>query len=187
MLGDVRYIIVLANEMDASGALNVESTDRADYAGKLALDYPQARLITPGWGYRSDSEIRIGDSMKGLIVERFKISPANIVSHLDSKDTVGDAVFCREFLDVTGTSYSVEIVTSDYHCNRAQKIFRFVFGELVEIGIHAVSTENPESKFEAESLSTEAFQRTFAGIAPGDFKATKERLFQAHPLYVEDR
>jgi uncharacterized SAM-binding protein YcdF (DUF218 family) len=180
----MRYIIVLAHEMDASGVLNRESTDRADFAGKLALDNPQAKLVTPGWAYRSDSAIRIGDSMKRFILQRFNISESDVVSHLDSRDTVGDAVYCREFLDNTGNPYSLDLVTSDYHCERALKIFRFVFGNFVEIDVHAVSTKNPESKFERENLSMHAFQRTFSGVASGNFEAIKKRLTEAHPLYI---
>jgi uncharacterized SAM-binding protein YcdF (DUF218 family) len=184
MLNEVKYIVVLANEMDASGVLNQESADRADFAGKLALEHPKAKLVTPGWAYRPDSSIRIGDSMKDFIHKRFMIPSSNFVSHLDSRDTVGDAVYCRDYFEEIGIAYSLELVTSDYHCQRALKIFQFIFGHSVEIKVHPISTKNPSSRFESEEASTEAFLRTFNSISPGDFEAIKNRLLKAHPLYI---
>jgi uncharacterized SAM-binding protein YcdF (DUF218 family) len=184
MLTLVKYIIVLANEMDSAGVLNDESMARADFAGKLAVEHPESILITPGWAYRSDSAVRIGSSMAKYLMQNLDISTGRVVSHLDSKDTVGDAVYCRDFLDKTKAVYSLEVVTSDYHVERALSIFSFVFGESFEVTMHSVPTEKPLSRLEAERASTEAYLRTFVGIAPGDFKAIKFRLFSSHPLYA---
>jgi len=184
MMIAVKYIVVLANEMDATGVLNEESAHRAEFAAKLALNDPDAMLVTPGWAYRPDSPIRIGGAMKDHILKRFDLLASNIVSHLDSKDTVGDAVYCRELFEATEFPYSLDVVTSDYHCERAIKIFRFVFGDSVRIKMHQVSTKNPESKCEVEKASTEAFCSTFSGITPGDLQAIKIRLVESHPLYI---
>jgi uncharacterized SAM-binding protein YcdF (DUF218 family) len=178
-----KYIVVLANEMDSAGVLNQESAARADLAGSLALLYPMATLVTPGWAYRSDSSVRIGSVMRDYLVEHFDIPASRIVSHLDSKDTVGDAVYCREFLDTEEFQYSLDVVTSDYHCKRAFEIFSFVFGDLVDIEVHPVHTGKNLSSREAEESSTEAFQRTFRGVSPGDLNAIKKRLVESHPLY----
>lgn len=175
---------MLANEMDSAGVLNDESVARADFAGRLALAYPTSSLITPGWAYRSDSSVRIGSSMAKYLKEHHDISASRLMAHLESKDTVGDAVFSREFLDSTKNRYSLDVVTSDYHAERALRIFSFVFGKSVEIKMQSVPTEEAFSRFESEKASTEAFLRTFVGIAPGDFEAIKVRLFSSHPLYV---
>jgi hypothetical protein len=91
MLTLVKFIVVLANEMDSAGVLNDESICRADFAGRLAMAHPMSILITPGWAYRSDSTARIGSSMANYLIEHFGIAPTRLVAHLDSKDTVGDA------------------------------------------------------------------------------------------------
>jgi uncharacterized SAM-binding protein YcdF (DUF218 family) len=184
MLIAVKYIVVLANEMDATGALNEESAHRAEFAAKLALTDPDTKIVTPGWAYRPDSPLRIGAAMKDHILGHCDVPADNILSHLDSKDTVGDAVYCRELLDGKGVHYSLDVVTSDYHCERASQIFRFVFGDSVGLEIHPVPTLNPASKCEAERLSTEAFRKTFSGINAGDFKAIRMRLLESHPLYI---
>ena len=184
MLSLVKCIAVLANEMDSAGVLNEESAARADLAGKLALNHPMAILVTPGWAYRPDSPVRIGSAMKDYLLENFDIKASRIVSHLDSKDTVGDAIYCREFLDTKKTQYSLDVVTSDYHCQRVLKIFHFVFGDSVAIEVHPVRTEKNLSRQVAEISSTEAFQRTFRGVSPGDLKAIKKRLVESHPLYL---
>jgi uncharacterized SAM-binding protein YcdF (DUF218 family) len=184
MLIPVKYIVVLANEMDANGVLNEESASRAEFAGELALGNPEAKLVTPGWAYRQDSSIRIGKAMKDHILKCFNLAASNIVCDLESKDTVGDAVYCRELFDDTGGPYSVEVVTSDYHCERTLEIFSFVFGSSVDIKIRPVSTKNPASKSETEKDSTLAFRKTFSGIPAGDFTAIKMRLVQEHPLYT---
>jgi uncharacterized SAM-binding protein YcdF (DUF218 family) len=182
----VKFIIVLANEMGPTGALNEESAARANFAMKLLVQEPGAIAVTPGWAYRPDSLVRIGDAMKDHILKGLEVNGRKIVSHLDSRDTVGDAIFCREYIEDIGCSFSLEVVTSDYHCERALKIFRFVFGDLCSILVHSVRTSHPASREEAEELSTEAFHKTFSGITAGDFKAIKERLFNFHPLYAAE-
>lgn len=179
----MKYIVVLANEMNTAGVLNQESAARADLAGSLALLHPMATLVTPGWAYRSDSSVRIGSLMRDYLVEKFDIPESRIVSHLDSKDTVGDAVYCREFLETKKIQYSLDVVTSDYHCKRVFEIFNFVFGDSVDIEVHPVHTGKNISRREAEASSKEAFQRTFLGVSPGDFSAIKKRLVESHPLY----
>jgi uncharacterized SAM-binding protein YcdF (DUF218 family) len=169
--------------MDSEGVLNEESAARADVAGKLALFNPTATLVTPGWAYRPDSPVRIGSAMKDYLLEHFDIDASRIVSHLDSKDTVGDAVYCREFLEEKKSQYSIEVVTSDYHCQRAFEIFHFVFGDSIDIDVHPVRTDKNLSNQEAEMSSTEAFQRTFRGVPLGDFNSIKKRLVESHPLY----
>lgn len=184
MLTLVKFIVVLANEMDSAGVLNDESVSRADFAGRLAKADPMSFLITPGWAYRSDSAVRIGHSMAKYLIEHHDISANRVISHLDSKDTVGDAVYSRDFLDSTKDRYSLDVVTSDYHAERALRIFSFVFWESVEIKVHSVPTEKTLSRFESEKASTEAYLRTFLGVAPGDLEAIKIRLLSSHPLYA---
>jgi uncharacterized SAM-binding protein YcdF (DUF218 family) len=187
MLRHVKFIIVLANEMGPTGQLNEESSARANFAVKLAVRASRATLLTPGWAYRPDSLVRIGDAMKEYILGGLDGKSLNIVSDLESKDTVGDAIYCREYIEEMGMagSFSLDVVTSDYHCERVLKIFRFVFGELCSVTVHSVRTSNPVSREGSEKLSTEAFNNTFAGIAAGDFKAIKQRLIESHPLYAE--
>ena len=184
MLGYVKFIIVLANEMGPTGELNEESTARANFAVQLALMDPQTTLLTPGWAYRPDSSVRIGDAMKDFILRSFDGNSISVVSHLDSKDTVGDAIYCREYIEDLGSSFSLDVVTSDYHRERALRIFRFVFGDTYSIEVHSVRTADPVSRKRSEKLSTEAFYQTFSGIAAGDLKAIKQRLIEFHPLYA---
>lgn len=184
MLGNVKFIIVLANEMGPAGELNEESAARANLAAKLAAGSPQAKLLTPGWAYRPDSAVRIGDAMKDYILKRLEDKNLDIVSHLDSKDTVGDAIYSREYIEGLGGSFSLDVVTSDYHCERALKIFKFVFGDICSIELHSVPTTDPVSRQSSEKLSTEAFNETFSRIPAGDFKAIKQRLIEFHPLYA---
>jgi uncharacterized SAM-binding protein YcdF (DUF218 family) len=172
--------------MGPTGTLNEESAARANFAMKLLVQEPGALVVTPGWAYRPDSLVRIGDAMKDHILKGLNVNGRKIVSHLDSRDTVGDAIFCREYIEAIGGPFSLEVVTSDYHCERALRIFRFVFGDLCSILVHSVRTSHPASREEAEELSTEAFHRTFSGISAGDFKAIKERLFNFHPLYAAE-
>ena len=62
-------IIVLANEMDKDGNLNLESVSRIKLATDSYFNHLPTTLITCGWNYREDSELFIGDVMKDYAVK----------------------------------------------------------------------------------------------------------------------
>ncbi len=87
-------IIVLANEMDKEGNLNLESISRIKLARDSYFNNPSTTLITCGWNYRKDSKLFIGDVMKNYAV-KLGVPSDKILAEINSRDTVGDAFFTK--------------------------------------------------------------------------------------------
>ena len=61
-------IIVLANKMDQNGLLNSESMARAKKAVEIFNERGISNIVTCGWAYRDDSDIKIADAFKSRFI-----------------------------------------------------------------------------------------------------------------------
>ena len=171
--------------MSSMGTLNTESQGRCEVASRLFRNLQYDRIIVPGWAYRDDSEITISSRMKDYLVNSCGLSPSIVIEEPRSRDTVGDAVFCRIFLrNYLDQITDLTVVTSDYHVSRALKIFNFVFGRDVPVNSYSsFCTEYRSTLEHNEVASLAAFENTFKGVSAGDLNAIIERLISHHPFY----
>lgn len=176
-------VIVLANQMDINGILNNESKARAVMAVKIFNEKSAKCLVTCGWAYRDDTNIKIADAFKSFIVDELGISSDQVVTELSSRDTVGDAFFTKINLALSSSWKRICIVTSNYHVARTQEIFNFIYGNdyLIDVIGTAVSTDN--TVLSNEISSTEAFRDTFSDVEMGNDGQVLERLRERHPFY----
>ena len=176
-------LILLANEMDQNGNLNFESRARADLAAKLYYKSNKSRIITCGWDYRPDSDVPIASALTKYLVSECGINPSQIHDECRSRDTVGDAVFTRDYLRHQSNPQHLWVITSDYHVERTKLIFDFVFAGVSSVEVFGSKTTEIEKTITSEAHSIEAFQRTFAGVSPGDFHMILDTLLSKHPFY----
>lgn len=178
-----KIVIVLANLMDQAGNLNEESIGRARAGAEFFLKNNCDLIVTCGWPYRSDTPIFISDALKKYIGDHFPISREKIYSEKRPRDTVGDAVFTK--LDVSLLKHIPEIIvaTSDYHSDRTEQIFKFIYGSAYKVKVIQAETSYKKDKMSDEAKSLAAFQKTFAGITAGDDRNILDRLIQQHPFY----
>lgn len=175
-------IIVLANEMDKEGNLNIESLSRIELARDSYSNNPSATLITCGWNYRKDSRLFIGDVMKDYAI-KLGIPSEKIITELNPRDTVGDAFFTKHNILVNREWKNILVVTSDYHVGRTSRIFKFIYGNEYAIKVIGSSGfDNPEKQL-SEKKSLEAFEQTFKKIREGDDIRIYEKLSTLHPFY----
>jgi len=178
-------IIVLANEMDKEGNLNLESESRIKLASDTYFNNPSATLITCGWNYRKDSKLFIGDVMKNYAV-KLGVPFNKILTEINSRDTVGDAFFTKlNFLNSNKWG-NILVITSDYHVFRTSKIFKFIYGSQYEINVIGSYGFDSLEKQISEKISLTAFERTFENIKEGDELKIYERLSTQHPFYNGD-
>lgn len=175
-------IIVLANEMDKEGNLNLESVARIKLASDSYFNNPSATLITCGWNYRKDSKLFIGDVMKNYAV-KLGVPFKKIITENNSRDTVGDAFFTKLTILKNNKWKNLLIVTSDYHVIRTSKIFKFIYGSQYEINVIGSYGFDSLEKQISEKISLKAFERTFENIKEGDEIKIYERLSTQHPFY----
>ena len=180
-------VVLLSHLMDEHGALNAESRGRASIAKKIFYDFNANYIITLGWDYRNDCRFCIGNQMKLYLEHQLQIHHQFIISETRSKDTVGDAIYCKLALDNLGIKPNdILIATSDYHLPRSLSIFRFIYGDSINITSplsHKTSLQYRRSRELSEFDSINAFQKTFNAIQPGDFKAIYHRFLTKHPYY----
>lgn len=181
----MKVLVVCAHLMNRLGALNEESKGRCKVASKLFRKHNYNRILVPGWAYRGDSQITISSRMKHYLINKCHLNQSTIFEEPRSRDTVGDAVFCRLSLNQYFDQITdLTIVTSDYHVNRAIKIFKFVFGNKVLVNnLDSFYTDRMPLISSTEIASLEKFEKTFSGIVSGDLKSILERLLSHHPLY----
>jgi len=175
-------VIVLANEMNKDGVLNKESSLRANLAAKMAKDFNIPYIITCGWAYRTDSDVKIADALKSYI-ENLGVRPEQILTEKNSRDTVGDAVFTRLNLVEPLGFKRFCVVTSNYHVARARKVFNFVYGSNFSIDVIGADVEFDVSFLSKEIDSEIAFDRTFYDVGIGDMGQIMEALRNNHPFY----
>ncbi len=180
-------IIVLGNWMDQHACLQLDSAARMDLALTLLHEHPTAVLVTSGWAYRDDTDITIAEAMKTYAIERGGVSSNAILTETTARDTVGDAVFTKRNVVLAAKIPwdKLLLVTSDYHVQRVQEIFNFVYGSAYSITVVGADSQelDPVAGPAAEAASIAAFRKTFAGIAAGDDAAIYQRLCEQHPFY----
>ncbi len=171
--------------MDRNGELNIESKKRVDELNKNIKNLRNQDIIFCGWAYREDSNITIASAQK----KYFQLNQAhkhNIHLIENSKDTVGDAVFSRKFLDNYPYIKKINVVTSDYHIKRTSRIFNFVFGKNYKIKMISTFTDPLKNNVMQEKKSLKKFQETFFGVPEGDIEKIISTMYKKHPFYNGD-
>ena len=176
-------VIVLANHMNEFGELNFESKARAAKAVEIFNKREISKIVTCGWAYRDDSDIKIADAFKSHIANTLGVNSNKIITELNSRDTVGDAYFTKINLALPLNWKSLCVVTSDYHVMRTQEIFNFIYGKNFLIEVIGVNVFHDKSILCSELVSTNVFRDTFLGVNMGDNLEILKRLRTLHPFY----
>lgn len=180
----MNLLVVLSHLMSKDLELGNESVARADLAIEMFSCNEFDKLVTLGWGYRSDCITPIADVVRDYIIENSHIDAASIIAIRESRDTVGDAIYCHDFF-YDNELKKIIVITSDYHVDRASIIFNQVFNNNLFIKVLGVDTavdRDPEI-LHHEKQSTDAFRQTFKGV---DFSSKSEvfdALSKKHPFY----
>ena len=180
----MNLLVVLAHLMSKDCELGDESVARADMAIKLFSSDPYDKLVTLGWDYRADCDVPIAEVVSNYIFKNSDIDNSLVMPVRESRDTVGDAIYCLDYFRSSKLK-KVVVVTSDYHVERTKFIFNRVFNNTVSIEVYGVETEaNLDSEILMhEQQSLDAFCQTFDGV---DFSCRHEifsALSERHPFY----
>ena len=177
-------IIILSHLMDSKGNLNNESSLRADRGYELYRNHDKSYIITCGWDYRDDSDIKISDAMSDYLNKKYNIPLEKIIKEPNSKDTVGDAVFTRRNIVEKNKFKDIAIVTSSYHLSRAKEIFKFVYGNNFNLSFFGCEIYFPQIIRIKELNSLRKFRETFSANNIGDIDKIYNELINNHKLYI---
>jgi len=93
----VKLLVVLSHLMSKDCELGEESAARADMAIKIFSCNEYDKLVTLGWDYRADCDIPIAEVISDYILKNSDIEKTSVIEIRESRDTVGDAVYCLDF------------------------------------------------------------------------------------------
>lgn len=181
-----RVSIVLANLMSETGELNAETAARVDLAAQIEQIEGSTLILLCGWPYRADSDIAIADGMREYLLAKHPAFSQKARCQRLSRDTVGDAVFSRIYLEnlIGGLATClVNVFTSDYHVDRTREIFKFVFGRTCSVSVSGAPGFRCEDSATREADSLAAFRSTFVNALPGDLNSIYSTLRNRHPFY----
>ncbi len=180
----MNLLVVLSHLMSKACELGDESVARADMAIKLFSSDQYDKLVTLGWDYRADCDVPIAEVVSEYILKKSDIDNSLVLRLINSRDTVGDAIYCLDYFRSSKLT-KIVVVTSDYHVERTKFIFNRVFNNAVSIEVYGVETKaNLDSKILIhEQQSLDAFCQTFDGV---DFSSRHQifsTLSERHPFY----
>jgi uncharacterized SAM-binding protein YcdF (DUF218 family) len=183
--GQSTAVLILAHLMGRNGELGEETQKRVEAAVSLFRDSDASHIITTGWDYRDDSELKIAEVIRYYLVDKCHLDPDCVLSDINSRDTVGDAYFVKCNIVGKMAFRRLTVVTSGYHVKRTREIFERFFLPNVAIDVFGVDvTSNYDSAILAhERSSLQAFRETFAGV---DFTSDEDvfaALSSRHPFY----
>lgn len=166
--------------MDHDGKLGDESKKRANLAIEIFRKHNVELILTIGWAYRDDIDLPVGLSVRKYLLSK-GINDRFIKTDINSRDTVGDAVFSKiNFVDI----YDIEqlfVVTSDYHVARTQQIFESIMP--IDIEVLGCDTARFSQSKTSEVDSLAAFRKTFEHTNFQSNDCLLETLINSHPFY----
>ena len=179
----IQAILVLGHLMDSSGRLSEQSLSRCVRAAELAKEKEPFFVFSSGAAYRDDSKLALGEVVQSQLKILIGPRSTTFIADTNSKDTVGDAFFSKSNLVLPNSVERLYVVTSLFHATRAEKIFRLVFGQALELEFFTDHDRGTLEQREHEIKSLEKFKDSFSGVSDGDDEAIKELMIANHPLY----
>lgn len=185
-------IIVLSRDITPHLQLTEESELRVDKGIELLRKGVADVIIMnggPGYiegGYYLSCGIEIFHGLlmaqhavsQGILLEKILIQPY-------SRDTIGEAYYVKKmFLEPRGWHNNV-VVTSNFHIERCQAIYKHVLGPDFQTEFVGVATplDNDSWWLTRERKNLDWFLRNFGDIKSGDSETIEAKLFDANELY----
>ena len=178
-------LIILSHLKNANGQLDDETLARIELGIELFRSKEFDFIVTSGWDYQDDSDLKIGEVVADNLRKRYSIDKSKILVDVCSRDTVGDAFFLRKNVVRSYDIRSITVVTSSYHVRRADEVFKKFFSpsvSVITVGAN-FALDNLEERLANEENSYRAFLSTFDNIDFSDDKAVLVVLSIRHPFY----
>lgn len=183
----MKCLLVLSHLMTKECILSTESIARAELAIDLFKNDNFRFLITTGWAYRPDCDTPISEAFKDYILKNSIIKSDQIISSPYSRDTVGDAFFSLQLVNLYKIRKLV-VVTSDYHLTRTRKIFKSFFKAAAKVEVIGIKTDARKNQevLDHELKSLNVFESTFSAVNFENIREIYECISTQHPFYNGD-
>ena len=140
-------------------------------------------IFSSGAAYRADSNLALGNVIQAQLKALIDPRSTTFVSDTNSKDTVGDAYYSKSNLVLPNGVERLFVVTSLFHSLRSRDVFRFVYGDALEIEVVTDHDHGTDEQREHELTALSEFQKSISGLQPGNNGIIEAVLMTNHPLY----
>jgi hypothetical protein len=178
-------LIILSHLKDSNGELDDETLARIELGIELFRSKEFDFIVTSGWDYQDDSDLKIGEVVADNLRERYSIEKSKVLIDVCSRDTVGDAFFLRKNVVRPYDISSITVVTTSYHVQRADEVFKKFFSPSVSVVTVGAkfALDNLEERLVNEEKSYRAFLATFENVDISNDTAVFSALSLRHPFY----
>ncbi|HAN80516.1 MAG: hypothetical protein CME55_06990 [Halieaceae bacterium] len=173
------FVLILSHMLQQNGSLNEESTKRASRGAEIFKAKNADFIITSGGSERVHGDKPIAHVTRDFVIKKYGIREEHVIADTRPRDTVGDAYFVSEHLDAGS---KVTVVTSAYHVNRVEHIFKFFLSDQTEFRVTGIDHPTGPKLIAHENKSLSEFKAQFPtrGLSR---TALFEILRTEHPLY----
>lgn len=178
-------LIVLAGGVNEDMSLPEIPKNREDLGIKLFKEGLAPVIIFSGhftFTMENPSDLSESESMKRYAVSH-GVPETAILKDDKSKDTLGNAYFCKVDFVIPKKYKNLAVVTSDFHLDRTKYLFRKVFGDQYNIDYYSTPTVEGEIRKEAEAKFLTLSKQWLEAIPDGNHEMVGHFLFTKHPGY----
>lgn len=181
------HVLSLGFWVTASGDLTATLRARVDRAISHFHSGTTRCLVMSG-GQSDHEPCTAASAMRRYAIAR-GVPGRDIIELDQGLDTVGEAIFSRLILPPAPPERPLLVLTSAAHAERAEAIFRFVYGADSHLVFEAVRDCPDDKSVPAtrEAASLQHFRAFFGGIEAGEIEAILVKFWKDHPLYRDAR
>ncbi len=152
-------LIILGAPNATDGSLSPMALRRADCALAEYGRRPGCKIvITGGWGRSFNTTDKPHAHYVAEYLRRRGVSDDDILPFAESSNTVQDAVYVRAILGDRPVR-TLCVITSDFHCPRADYVFRAVFPGCDVVTLPAAAPLSPEERERRERHEAAAMKQ----------------------------
>tara|TARA_B100000214_G_C23755254_1_gene529674 strand:+ start:159 stop:725 length:567 start_codon:yes stop_codon:yes gene_type:complete len=181
----MKIVICLSHELKSDGSLSVDSRKRMTRSCEIFEGDNCDFLVTTGWRYRPELLKSLAQIMAEFAMNNHMIPKERILCESAAKDTIGEAFFINENIIKKYRVSHVNVVTSDWHIQRAREIFDFILGKGVIIQYFETLGQPKINMQKKEEKSIQEFRKLISGCKIGDNICISDRIFKYHNLYKD--
>lgn len=189
---DKDVIIILGGGLEPDGSLPKIPKLRVEKGVELFKEGVAPKIIVSGYQgfWLETTPIKSEAQAMKEYAMSLGIPEEAIIEEEDSKDTVGNAYFCRLNIIDPNNWKKIVVVTSEYHIPRTKYVFEKVMGADYEIEFVSVDSQlDPEAltaRVVKEAKTMELVKEWFDPIASGDMDAIRNLMYTKHPGYSKN-
>ena len=177
--------ICLSHEIYDETTLSFDYVSRLQKSIEIFNNKNCNKIILTGNSNSVNSSKSEAQMAKDFILENSNIKTDQVIKIEDAKETVGEAIFSKLYLDTIKIG-KIFVITSDWHKQRVISIFSRVFNNSYDISYYEINGEKSLFLIESSNNSLRKFLEWFKTDYSKNNKLLLEALIQNHNSYQKN-